>query len=83
MFIEALDQTLHELTYFDPYNNFFFFFLGPHLLHMEVPRLGVKCELQLPAYTTAVATWDLSGVYDLHHSSWQCQILNPLNEARD
>ena len=27
---------------------------------MEVPRLGVKSELQLPAYTTATAMWDLS-----------------------
>ena len=27
---------------------FFFRFLGPHLRHMEVPRLGVKSELQLP-----------------------------------
>ena len=34
---------------------FFFFFavLGPHLQHMEIPRLGVKGELQLPAYTIA------------------------------
>ena len=24
----------------------------------EVPRLGVKLELQLQAYTTATATWD-------------------------
>ena len=29
------------------------FFIGPHLWHMEVPRLGVGSELQLPAYTTA------------------------------
>ena len=29
-------------------------FLGPHLQHMEVPRLGVELELQLSAvYTTA------------------------------
>ena len=28
----------------------FFIFLGPHLPHMEVPRLEVKLELQLPAY---------------------------------
>jgi len=28
-------------------------FLGPHPQHIEVPRLGVKLELQLPAYTTA------------------------------
>ena len=26
--------------------------------HMEVPRLGFKSELQLPAYTTATATLD-------------------------
>ena len=34
---------------------FYFFpvFLGPHLWHMEVPKLGVKSELQLPAYTAA------------------------------
>ena len=50
---------------------------------MEVPRLGVKSELQLPAYTTATATWDLSNICDLHHSSQQHQMLNPLSEARD
>ena len=33
-----------------------FFFLGRHLQHMEVPRLGVKSELQLPAYAAATAT---------------------------
>ena len=27
---------------------------------MEVPRLGVELELQPPAYTTAIATPDLS-----------------------
>ena len=31
------------------------FFLGLHLRHMEVPRLGIEWELQLPAYTTATA----------------------------
>ena len=50
---------------------------------MEVPRLGVKSELQLLVYTTATATWDLSQVCNLHHSSWQRQILNLLSEARD
>ena len=50
---------------------------------MEIPRLGVESELQLLAYTTAIATWDLSHVYNLHHSSRQPWILNPLNEARD
>ena len=50
---------------------------------MEVPRLGVKLQLQLPAYTTAIATQDPSLICDLCLSSLQCQILNPLSEARD
>ena len=50
---------------------------------MEVPRLGIKSELQLPAYTTATAMWDPSYVCDLPHSSQQRQILNPLSEAKD
>ena len=57
--------------------------LGPHLQHVEVPTLGVESELQLLAYTTATATQDLSRIYYLHRSSQQCQILNPLIEARD
>ena len=61
----------------------FFCFLGPHLRHMEVSRLGVELELQLLAYTTSTATWDLSHVCELHHSSWQHWIRNPLSEARD
>ena len=66
---------------------FFAFFLlllllGLNLLqHMEVPRLEVESELQLPAYTTATATGDLSCTCDLHHSSWQHW--NTLIEARD
>ena len=56
---------------------------GTHLWHMEVPRLGVDWELQLPAYATATATRDLSRVCNLHHSSWQRRILNPLSKARD
>ena len=55
----------------------------PHLQCMEVPRLGVELELQLPAHTTATATQDPSCVCDLHHSSRQHQIVSPLSEARD
>ena len=50
---------------------------------MEVPRLGVQLELQLPAYARATARPDPSHVCDLLHSSRQHQILNPLHEARD
>ena len=35
---------------------FLFCFLGLHLKHMEVQRLGVKYELQLLTYTTAHST---------------------------
>ena len=67
---------------FAEFFGFFFFFcfcfLGPCLWHMEVPRLGVKREL---AYATA--TRNQYPIYDLHHSPWQHQILNPLSEARD
>ena len=58
-------------------------FLELHLQHMEVPRLGVKSELQVPAYTTATAMWDPSHVFNLHQSPQQCRTLNPLSEARD
>ena len=61
---------------------FFFVFVEPHPQHVEVPRLGVKSELWPPAYTAATATSDLSRVCNLHHSSRQRQILNPLSRAR-
>ena len=57
--------------------------LGSPLRHTEVPRLVFKSELQLPACATATATWDLSCICELHYSSWQHQILNPLSKARD
>ena len=56
----------------------FIFFLGLHLWHVEVPGLGVESELQLLARATATAT-----VCNLHHSSQQRQIHNPLSKARD
>ena len=50
---------------------------------MEVPRLGVELELQLPAYATATSMRDPSHVCNIHHSSWQHWIPDPLSEARD
>ena len=50
---------------------------------MEVPRQGVESEVQLPAYTTAIATPDLSHICNLHHSSRKHQILNPVSKDRD
>jgi len=51
--------------------------------HMEVPGLRIKSELQLLAYATATAMWDLNCICNLHHSSRQHLILNPLSKARD
>ena len=74
------------------HTTFFFFFLffllvflGLHPWHMEVSRLGVESELQLPPYTTATATAtpDLSRICNLHHSSRQRRILNALSKASD
>ena len=62
---------------------FLFCFLGLHMQHIEVPRLGVESELQLLVYTTARTTRDLSHICNLCHSLQQCLILNILSEARD
>ena len=62
---------LHHLSFLGPYRN------------VEVPRLGAKVELQLPAHATATAAPDLSHVCNLHHRSQQCRILNPLSKTRD
>ena len=58
-------------------------FLGLHLRHMEVPRLGVELGLRLLAYTIATAKQNPSHVCNLHHSSWQHWIVNPLSGNRD
>ena len=71
------------------------FFLRLPPRHMDVPKLGDESKLQLPACTTATATWlrircchelwcrSPNRVCDLHHSSWQHLILNPMSKARD
>ena len=46
---------------------FIYWFLGLHMWHMEVPKLGV----------------DLSCVFSLHHCSQRCLICNSLSKARD
>ena len=73
---------LSFLSFFKKFFNFFLF-LGPYSRYMEVSRLGVELELQPPAYTTAAAMQDPRCICDLHHSTWQHQILNRLSEARD
>ena len=56
--------------------------LGPHLQHMEVPRLGVELELQLQAYATAMHLRSKPCLQPMLQLQ-QGWILNPLSEARD
>ena len=66
-----------------------FFFVFCRFRALPVPYGGsrargqIRSELQLPACTTATAMPDPSCVCSLHHSSWQCRILNPLKRAID
>ena len=50
---------------------------------MEVLRLEVQSELQQLTRAIATAIGDQILVCDLHYSSQQCWILNPLSETRD
>ena len=56
----------------------FFAFLLPHMPHRDVPGQGLN-----QSDSTVTAMLDLSSIGELCHSLWQCQILNPLSEARD
>ena len=58
-------------------------FLGPHAWYTEVPRLGVKSEVSLPAYTTAIAMQDPILICKLYHSFQKGWMFNPLSEAKD
>ena len=51
--------------------------LGLHPWHIEVPRLGVKLELRLPAYTTAIAMQDPSCICNLTTQQGQGSNLHP------
>ena len=71
------------VSFFSLSLSIFLLFLQPHLLHMEVPRLGGRIGAASAAYATTTATLDPSHFCHLCHSLRQHQILNPLIEARD
>ena len=54
---------------------FILVFLGLHLWHVDVSRLGVTLNLLLPAYARVTGTRDPSYICDLQHSSRQCRCL--------
>ena len=71
---------LYQLIFF----LFLFFFLGPVQWHMEAgsqARGGIRAILLV--YTTATAMPDPTRICNLHLSSQQRWIFNPLTEARD
>ena len=80
--IKKWGKKIHYLSLPNSTKGEIFFFLRPHLHHMEVPRLGVELELQLQDYITGTAMPDLSHICNLH-CSLQQQIFNSLIKARD
>ena len=83
--IISYNEILMVLKYFPP---FFFcllllLFWGPHPQYMEVPRLGVKLELQLLASVSATAVQGSKPHLPLTTQLMAMPVLNPLSEARD
>ena len=52
-----------------------------HPQYMEIPRLGVESERQLPGYTAVTAAWEPSLGCDLNLSSQQHRIRNALSST--
>ena len=77
-------RVMLQLFYF---TNLFYFISFLFLLFMAAPTAYGHSQARGPMGVTAAglptATQDLSCVCDLHHSSLQQQIFNPLREARD
>ena len=59
----------------------FLFFSGLHLWHLEVPSLWGQIRATAASHSHSNPRSEPR--LRLHHSSWQCKILNPLSEARD
>ena len=63
--------SVERITGFCLFCFFFFFSLGLHSRHVEVPSLGVTLELQLSVYTTATECriWTTSVTYTTDHGN--------------
>ena len=63
---------------------FFFLFRAALVAYISSQtRGGIKAIAASLSTATSIATADLSCFCNLHHSSWQCWIVNPLSEVRD
>ena len=72
-------MSIHNLY---PFYLFILLFRVTPVAYVSSPARG-QVEAVAAGLPTATAMWDLSCVFDLHHSSWQHQITNPLSKARD
>ena len=70
------------LSFFLIKKNFFLLFRAAPMAYGGSQARG-PVGAKLPAYATATAMQEPSHICDLHHSSQQGQILNPLSEAKD
>ena len=77
----AISQSVLGINQFWRYSKKTDFFFRATPMVYGSSQAGVKLELQLLDYATVTATLDLSRICELHHSLWQCQILNPLSKA--
>ena len=74
------------MKYFGNVSNFFVFrlFRDASMAYRSSQARGrIRAVTKPAACATVTATPDLSRICNLHHSSRQRQILNPLSEARD
>ena len=83
--LTTLFHILYSCSFAEGFCLFFFFFGIFRAAPMECGGSQARGLIGgvVPAYATATVSPDLSRVCNLHHSSWQCQILNPMSEARD
>ena len=77
MFVHRTDDRKREHSFF-----FFCLFRATPMAYRSSQARAWIGAVPL-AYTTATATPNQSCICDLHHSSWQCCIFNPLSKARD
>ena len=66
--VERLFKTLKVICvlFLFCHHFFNFYFLQPHLQHMELPRLGVQLELYFPVYTIATPWPDPSLIFEMY-----------------
>ena len=85
---------VEEEAYFGTYQDLMYIYMCVHththiyflLFRVSPAAYGssrARAQIGAIAYTRATAMPDPSHIYDVHPSSWQRWILNPMSEARD